>query len=48
MAIIFSFSDSAPLSFVMICWNAVATIVNMSLREELFALGVWTDWVGTC
>jgi hypothetical protein len=29
-------------------WNIVATTLNMSFRDELFALGSWTDWPGTC
>jgi hypothetical protein len=33
------------LSSVMTCWNIVATDVNMSFRDELFALGPWTDLV---
>jgi hypothetical protein len=48
MAIILSSSGSAPMSSVMMCWNIVANNVNMSFREELFALGAWTDWLGTC
>jgi hypothetical protein len=47
MAIILSSSDSAPFSSVMICWNTASTTMNMSFRDELFALGVWTDWLGT-
>jgi hypothetical protein len=31
------------MSSVMICWNTVATTVDMSLRDELFTLGAWTD-----
>jgi hypothetical protein len=44
VAIILS-SDSAPLSCAMICRNIVATTVNMSFREELFALGAWAHWL---
>jgi hypothetical protein len=47
MAIILSSSGSAPLRRVMVCWNIVATTVNM-FRDELFALGAWTGWFGTC
>jgi hypothetical protein len=47
MAIILSSSVSTPFSSVMICWNTVATAVNMSFRDELFALGAWNDWLGT-
>jgi hypothetical protein len=36
-----------PHFAVMICWNIVATTLNM-FRDELFALGAWTDWLGTC
>jgi hypothetical protein len=43
VTILFS-SDSAPLSYVMICWNTIMTILNKSFRDELFTLGVWTDW----
>jgi hypothetical protein len=46
MDTILSSPDSAPLSYVMICWNAVANTVNMFV-DELFALGAWTDWLGT-
>jgi hypothetical protein len=45
--IILSSSDSDPLGSAMICWNMVATSFNESLRDELFALGAWTDWLGT-
>jgi hypothetical protein len=48
IAIILSTSDTAPLSSVMICLFIVATTVNKSFRDELFALGVWTNWLGTC
>jgi hypothetical protein len=48
MDLILSSPDSAPLSSVMSCWNAVATTVDMSFRDELFGLGAWTDWLGTC
>jgi hypothetical protein len=48
MAIILSSSDSAPLSSVVIYWNIVATTVNMLFRDELFALGAWTDCLGAC
>jgi hypothetical protein len=48
MTIILSSSDSAPWRFVKICWNIIATVVNMSLGDELFALGDRTDWLGTC
>jgi hypothetical protein len=41
-------SDSAPLSFVMLCRNIVATTVSMSFRDELFALVAGTGWLGTC
>lgn len=37
--IILSSSNSAPLNSGTICWNIVATTVNMSFRDELFALG---------
>jgi hypothetical protein len=43
MAIIASSSGSA-----MICWNIFATASNMLFRGELFALGVWTEWLATC
>jgi hypothetical protein len=45
MVIILSSFGSVPLSSVVICWTIVATIVNMSFRDELFALGAWTDLV---
>jgi hypothetical protein len=48
MVIIQPSSGLAPLCSVMICWNIVATTVNMSFTDELFALGIWTDWLGTC
>jgi hypothetical protein len=48
MSTTLSFTDFAPLNSVMICWNIVATTVIMSLRDVLFALGVWTDWLRTC
>jgi hypothetical protein len=47
MAIILSSPDSAPLNTVMICWNTVATTVNVSFKDGLFALWVPTDWLGT-
>jgi hypothetical protein len=47
IVIILSSSDSAPLSSVMMCWNIVATTVNMSFTDELFLLGVWTGWLGS-
>jgi hypothetical protein len=47
MVVILSYSDSSPLSSVIIYWNIVVTTVNM-FRNELFALGDWTNWLGTC
>jgi hypothetical protein len=46
IVIFLSSSGSGPLSYVMICWNIVATTVDM-FRDELFALGAWTglNWV---
>jgi hypothetical protein len=43
MTIILFSSSSVPLSSVMICCRTVATAVDMSLRDELFALGSRTD-----
>jgi hypothetical protein len=48
MATIVSSYDLAPLSSVMVCWNNDWTTLNMSFRDELFTLGSWTDWLGTC
>jgi hypothetical protein len=45
IATILSSSDSAPLSSVMICWNTIATTLNMSFRDELLIFGAWTDLV---
>jgi hypothetical protein len=45
VAIILSPFDSGTLSFVMMHWNIVTTIMNMFI-DELFALGAWTDWHG--
>jgi hypothetical protein len=39
MAFILPSSDAAPLSFVIICRNAVATTLDMSFRDELFESG---------
>jgi hypothetical protein len=47
MTTILSSFDWAVLSSVMIYWNIVATALNMSIRDELFALGAWTDCLGT-
>lgn len=45
MAIILSSSDSAPLSSVIICRNIILCTLNMLFRDELFALGGWTNLV---
>jgi hypothetical protein len=48
MAFVLSSSGLAPLSSVVICWNIIGITLNMSFRDELFALEAWTEWLGTC
>jgi hypothetical protein len=49
MATIVSSSHSSPLSSVMICWNTLATTLNMSFRDRLnwlswyLLLGAWSQ-----
>jgi hypothetical protein len=45
---IFCLFLTRPHLAVMIYWNIVVTTLNMSFRDELFALEAWTDWLGIC
>jgi hypothetical protein len=45
IAIILS-SDTALLTSVMICWNIIVAILNMSFRDELYIRSL--NWLGTC
>jgi hypothetical protein len=42
---LFCFLLTRPRRAVMICWNTVATTLNLSLRDDLFISGDWTDLV---